>query len=195
MALMESLKIGLGTPALDFSLPGIDGKIHALAEYKDAKNLVVVFMCNHCPYVQAVWERLVKLQEKYLFAASAGSAAGQGSHGVQFVGINPNLNPDYPEESLEKMKEYSAKYKMNFPYLLDESQQVAKAYKAQCTPDIFVFDSERKLAYHGRIDDNWKEPSKVTNHELDQALTALIKGQETSELQHPSMGCSIKWRE
>lgn len=140
-------------------------------------------MCNHCPYVQAVWGRLVELQHRY------------AEKGVQFVGINPNKNPSYDEETLEKMAEYSQKYNMNFPYLMDETQDVARSYKAQCTPDIYVFDAERKLVYHGRIDDNWKDESMVTHEELDAAINALLDGKKPNLAQIPSMGCSIKWRE
>lgn len=187
MVLLESEIIPMGTPAGDFSLPGIDGQDYSLDSFKDAKVLAVIFMCNHCPYVQAVWSRLVDLQEKYK------------DKQVQFVGINPNKNPEYPEEDMDHMKEYAEKFKMNFPYLLDEPQEVARAYKAQCTPDIYVFDEERKLAYHGRVDDNWQEAEKVTSHELDEALGALTEGGAAADKvregeQHPSMGCSIKWR-
>lgn len=182
MTLLESLKLPLGTIASDFSLPGCDGKTYGLKDFSNAKVLIIVFMCNHCPYVQAVWKRLVDLQAKY---------AGRG---VRFVGINPNKNPEYEEETLEKMAEYSKKYGMNFPYLMDESQSVARAYKAQCTPDIYVFDGDRKLAYHGRIDDSWKDESKVTKRELDDAIARILRGEKPSEDQIPSMGCSIKWR-
>lgn len=182
MTLLESLDIPMGEPAFDFSLPGTDDKTYTLGDFVGAKALVVVFMCNHCPYVQAVWGRLVELQEKYM-------------DGVKFVGINPNYNPDYPEESMEKMKEYHEKYGMNFPYLLDETQEMARAYKAQCTPDIFVYDEDRKLAYHGRIDDSWQEEDEVTKRELDEALGALSKGMRPEGKQFPTMGCSIKWRE
>lgn len=183
MVLLESEKVELGTLASDFDLLGTDDKKHSLADFQGKKALVIVFMCNHCPYVQAQWSRLTSLQEKYK------------DKGVQFVGINANYNPDYPEDSFEKMKEYSEEYNMNFPYLLDESQEVARAYNAQCTPDIFVYDANQKLAYHGRIDDNWKDGDAATSHELDDALAALVAGEEPDREQHPSMGCSIKWRD
>lgn len=183
MTLLESLKLKLGLPAKDFSLRGIDDHTHSLADFADSKVLVIVFMCNHCPYVQAVWSRLNALQEKY---------KGQS---VQFIGINPNVNnPDYAEETFDLMKEYSEKYKMNFPYLEDPGQVVAKQYEAQCTPDIYVYDEERLLAYHGRVDDNWKDETQVTSRELDAALALLVKGEKPDEMQKPSMGCSIKWR-
>lgn len=182
MVLLESLKIKHGSPAPDFRLKGVDELEHALADYKNAKILVIVFMCNHCPYVHATWPRLNALQAKYK------------DQSVRFVGINPNLNPEYPEETFEKMKEYAHKFGMQFPYLQDESQQVAKAYQACCTPDIFVYDVQRTLVYHGRVDDNWQEPQRVKNHELDEAIATLLKGQPLTGTEHPSMGCSIKWR-
>jgi peroxiredoxin len=181
MVLLESEQIRMGTPAPNFSLMGTDDKEHTLDEYKGKKALVVVFMCNHCPYVQAQWARLVSLQEK--FAES----------GVQFVGINPNSNPDYPEDSFDKMKEYYEEYNMNFPYLVDEKQEVARAFGAKCTPDIFVYDQDQKLAYHGRIDDNWKDGDAAKSFELEAAIQALVDGLKPNEDQKPSMGCSIKW--
>ena len=183
MTLLESLTLQPGLPAPDFSLRGIDGVVHRLSDYADSKVLVIVFMCNHCPYVQAVWSRLNALQEKYRHQS------------VQFVGINPNINnPDYAEETFELMKTYAEKYQMNFPYLEDPNQQTAKLYKAQCTPDIYVYDHDRALVYHGRVDDNWKDETKVTSRELDLALEVLVSGGVPSSEQKPSMGCSIKWR-
>lgn len=183
MVLLESESVAMGESAKDFLLMGVDDKVYALSEFSAAKVLVVVFMCNHCPYVQAVWDRLVHLQAMF------------EEKGVKFVGINPNLNPAYPEESLEKMKEYSERYKMNFPYLLDETQEVAKSYGAVCTPDIFVYDSEQKLAYHGRIDDNWQHPEEVQDEELKNAIEKILAGQVIEGRQNPAMGCSIKWRD
>lgn len=180
MVLLESLNGLLGTCAYQFSLKGIDGRMYSLDDFRDAKALVIVFMCNHCPYVQAVWPKLVALQEKY--------------REVQFVGINPNIgNKDYSEETSEKMKEYAERFNMNFPYLVDENQETAKKYKAQCTPDIYVYDSERKLAYHGRVDDARPEKGEATTHDLDDALDALLKGDMPKKQQFPCMGCSIKW--
>ncbi len=179
--LLESEKISLGSSAPAVSLKGVDDEMHALEEFENAKVLVIVFMCNHCPYVQAVWGRLVELQAEF------------EGRGVQFVGINSNNHPDYPEDNMENMKKYYEKHEMNFPYLLDENQKVARAYGAVCTPDIFVYDGERKLAYHGRIDDNWKDENLVTERELANALDALVRGERPYEKQNPSIGCSIKW--
>ena len=182
MVLLRSLNLPMGEHAKNFSLKGVDEKFYSLAEFSGAKILVIVFMCNHCPYVQAVWGRLNKLQERFL------------KDSVQFVGINPNLNPDYEEETFEKMQEYYKKFHMNFPYLQDDTQNTAREYKAQCTPVIYVFDNGRKLVYHGRIDDSWQDESKVTKQELAEALLALIKGEKVLGVQNLSIGCSIKWK-
>lgn len=192
---MESLKIPLGTPAPEFNLKGIDGKIHSLRNYTDYEVLVIVFTCNHCPYAQAIWPRLTALHEKYTLFTKTENADWNkiGVQKVQFIAINPNFNPAYPDDSFEKMKEYAEKLNLHFPYLQDTTQNVARAYQAQCTPDIFVYDRDRKLVYHGRVDDNWKEPEKVSRYELDEAITALLEKRQPVEKQYPSMGCSIKY--
>ena len=182
MVLLESLHVPLGSEAHDFLLPCIDGQTYSLDDFKGNKAIVIIFMCNHCPYVQGVIKRLISLQEEFK------------DQGVVFVGINANDSENYPEDSFEKMKEYAKKWGLNFVYLRDKSQEVAKKYNAQCTPDIFVYDSDFKLAYHGRVDDNWQHEDKVTSHELKDALTAIINGEKPSEKQNPSMGCSIKWK-
>lgn len=183
MTLLESLNLPLGESAKNFTLRGVDERTYTLESFADDKLLVIIFMCNHCPYVQAVWSRLVSLQEKYK------------NQSVQFVGINSNAaNPEYSEDGFEKMQDYFLKYKMNFPYLIDETQNVAREYKAQCTPDIYVFDGDRKLVYHGRLDDNWKDENGVTKRDLDQAINVLLKGEKVDFHQRPSMGCSIKWK-
>lgn len=182
MVLLESLQVPLGSPAHSFSLPGIDGKDYSLNDLKGEKALAIVFMCNHCPYVQAVIQRLISLQKKFV------------DKGVVFVGVNANESDNYPEDSFEKMSEYAGKWGLNFVYLRDESRKVAKKYKAQCTPDIFVYDKDLKLAYHGRIDDNWQHEDEVKIHELNDALEALVNDKKPDEKQNPSMGCSIKWK-
>lgn len=182
MVLLESLKIQMGEKAKDFSLRGVDEKIYNLGTFAGAKVLVIIFMCNHCPYVKAIWQRLIDLQSEFK------------DKGVQFVGINANAaNSNYEDDSFENMKLEFAARKMNFPYLIDADQKVAREYKAQCTPDIYVYDEERKLAYHGRIDDSWKDESKVTKQELAEALENILQRKKVSEPQYPSMGCSIKW--
>ncbi len=179
MVLLHSKEGLLGTSAHDFNLPGIDGQDHSLESFSEAKILVLVFMCNHCPYVLAVLDRLNDL------------SAAFKDRGVQFIGINPNDAVNYPDDSFENMKNLPIK----FPYLRDESQVVAKEYQAVCTPDIFVYDPDRKLVYHGRIDDSWDDASAVTKRDLAEALETILSGGSVpEEEQEGSMGCSIKWK-
>jgi len=183
MALLNSLPLPLGSPMIDFSLPDPFGKLHSTSDYNDRKILVIIFMCNHCPYIQAVQKRLIALQKSF------------DPQEVQLIGINSNDFTHYPDDSPEAMKKTIADWGINFPYLIDEEQEVAKEYQAQCTPDIYVFDQERKLSYHGRIDDNWKEPSSVTKEELKEAIQALLRNEKPTSDQKSSMGCSIKWKQ
>jgi peroxiredoxin len=173
--------VPLGTPAHDFALEGADGKAYSLGSFSDRDVLVIIFMCNHCPYVKAVLKRLIDLQNKF------------SDRGVQLVGINPNDTVRYPDDSLDNMKALTKEKGFPFPYLVDPSQETAKAYDAVCTPDLYVYGKERKLLYRGRIDDNWEHPEKVTRQDLKSALENIIAGQPVSSEQIPSMGCSIKW--
>lgn len=185
MALTYSQESRLGSPAPEFSLPGVDGKTYALESFSDAKALVVVFMCNHCPYVIAVQERINALAKEY------------ASRGVALVGINSNDTTKYPADGFEAMKTRAKEQGYVFPYLIDETQAVARAYGAVCTPDFFAYANEGgtfRLRYAGRLDDDWKEPSKVTRRELAGALEAILSGRDPATEQKPSMGCSIKWR-
>lgn len=177
----HGLKLNLGDKAPDFSLMGVDEKNHSLGEFRDKNAIAVIFMCNHCPYVQANIERLIKMQKEF---------AGRG---VQFVGINSNDENVYPEDSFDKMKVYARIRGFNFPYLRDADQITARAYDAQCTPEAFVFDRERKLRYHGRIDDNYQEHSAVKSPDLKNAIEALTDGRDVSRPLTPAVGCSIKW--
>ena len=172
----------VGTSAPDFRLPGIDGQTYALDTFRDAKLLVVIFTCNHCPYAQALEQRFVEIQRDY------------APKGVQLCAINPNDDRAYPEDDFAHMQSRAREQGWNYPYLRDESQAIARAYDAVCTPDIYVFDAERKLRYAGRCDDNWKEPDKVTQRELRRALDTLLAGRDIDFPVHPAMGCSIKWR-
>lgn len=182
MVLLHSLILPIGEfEALDFDLPATDGEDYSLKDFKDKKGLVVVFTCNHCPYAQAAWPLLIELAEVYQ------------PKDIGFVAINPNDDSLYPDDSFEKMKEKTDELGINFPYLRDKNQTIAKSYKAQCTPDIYVFDRKNKLYYHGRINDSWQNPDEVTSNDLEDALKALINGESPPENQHPSMGCSIKW--
>ena len=176
----NNLKIGSSAP--DFNLPGVDGKKYSLASFADKKALIVIFSCNHCPYVQAYEGRIKQIQSDY------------ATKGVSVVAINSNEDTGYPEDSFENMKNRAAEQKFNFPYLRDEDQSVARAYDATHTPEIFIFDKERKLAFHGKIDDNWQEPNKVQNHYLRNALDELLSGKEISVPETFTIGCTIKWK-
>lgn len=182
MTLLESLNLPMGTPIIDFSLPATDGKTYSPADFSDKKILVLIFMCNHCPYVHAVIDRLIAIQSDYT------------DNSVQLIGINANDSEDYPEDSFDAMKEWVKEKGVNFVYLRDEPQEVARAYKAQCTPDIYVYNQDRQLVYHGRIDDNWQDESSVTKQELREALDAVLEKRPIAEKQYPTMGCSIKWK-
>ena len=179
---MHSNGMPIGNPAPPFSLPGVDGATRSLDSFADAEILVVMFTCNHCPYAQACEDRLIAIQEDYR------------ARGVQLVAINPNDDEKYPDDSFERMKERAEKRGFNFPYLRDQSQEVARAYDAACTPDIFVFDRDRKLIYNGRIDDNWQQPERVTRRDLREVLDAALEGRAVDFEHVPSMGCSIKWK-
>ncbi|MBX7148888.1 thioredoxin family protein [bacterium] len=182
MALVESLDIPLGTTMPAFNLPSPDGALYNSASINGPKGLLVAFTCNHCPYAIAIWPRLIKLADE------------AKTWGINTVGINPNIHPNYPDDAPDKMKIKIKEWGIKFPYLIDESQQVAQSYKAQCTPDLYLLDPTGKLVYHGRLDDNWKEPEKVQVQELRNAMLALKEGKAITSNQKPSMGCSIKWR-
>jgi hypothetical protein len=141
-----------------------------------------MFICNHCPYVKAVEDRIIRLAKDY------------APRGVQVAGICSNDAETYPDDAFDALAVRWRERGYGFPYLHDESQDVARAFGAVCTPDIFVYDREGRLAYRGRIDDSWKDESKVTTRELAGALDALLAGERPAEKQRPSMGCSIKWR-
>ena len=179
MALMESGMVDLGTSCPDFSLPGVDGKVWTRDDFKETLLLVVV-MCNHCPYVQAVDDRVNQLAKAY-----AGRCA--------VVGINPNDAVAYPDDDFAAMQARAAVKGFVFPYLRDEDQSVARAFGAVCTPDFFLYDQGRRLAYRGRLDDNWKDPEAVKAQDLREAIEALLAGRMPGPVQRPSMGCSIKW--
>ena len=181
MALLESLDIPLGSPIEHFQLSDPFGKTYGSKELFGSNGLLVVFTCNHCPYAIAVWPRLIVL------------AAEAKVLGIETVAINPNINPEYPDDAPEKMKKKIEEWKIPFPYLVDEAQRVARTFRAQCTPDIYLFESENTLVYHGRIDDNWQDESKVRQRELREAILNLAAGKTIAEKQNPSMGCSIKW--
>jgi peroxiredoxin len=180
---IESTNVSLGTKMPKFILRDPDGVIQ-VSDYIIGKNgILVIFTCNHCPYAKAVWPRVIRLGQL---------ASDQG---ISTVAINPNINPNYPDDAPEMMRVKIEEWGIPFPYLIDESQKVARAFDAQCTPDIYLFGADQKLVYHGRVDDNWQDESKVTKHELKDAITNLVEGKPIAGKQFPSLGCSIKWRE
>ncbi|MGF1469993.1 MAG: thioredoxin family protein [Sandaracinaceae bacterium] len=183
MAMITSNGMPVGTPAPPFSLPGTDGKTYSLDDFADAKALVVVVTCNHCPVAKAYEDRLVQLQADYR------------DRGVRVVAINPNDDERYPGDSFEAMVARAEDKGFNFPYLRDATQEVARAYDAACTPDPFVFDQDRRLVYNGRIDDNWQSEGAVEARDLRTVLDAVLEGRPHGLAEVvPSMGCSIKWK-
>jgi peroxiredoxin len=176
----EELRIG--SKAYPFRLRGVDDKIYSLEDFSDKKVLCVIFMCNHCPYVIAVQDRINQIAKDY------------SSKSFSLVGINPNDEIGYPEDSFENMKKRAKERGFVFPYLRDETQEVAKQYDAVCTPDIYVYDNNRILKYRGRIDDNWKDENQVNKKELRIAIDRMLDGKEIDFEMIPSMGCSIKWK-
>ena len=176
------MSLAIGQKAPDFSLPGVDGKNHSLKELAKHQALIVIFSCNHCPYVQAYEDRMIELQKIY------------GPQGVQIAAINSNDAKNYPEDSFENMVRRAREKKFNFLYLRDESQAVAKAYGATHTPHIFLFDQVRALRYTGKIDDNWKDPAQVKKRHLREALDAILVGNPVTEPETFAIGCTIKWK-
>jgi peroxiredoxin len=183
MALTSSTMLPLGTPAPDFSLPDTNGKIVSLADFRNQAALVVIFMCNHCPYVIHIRDGLAQLARDY------------APRGVSLVGINANDVKNYPADSPARMQAEVKTAGYIFPYLYDETQAVAKSYRAACTPDIFLFDQNRRLVYRGQLDDS--RPGNglpVTGRDLRAALDALLAGQPVPAHQKPGLGCNIKWK-
>jgi peroxiredoxin len=176
----------LGSVAPQFKLPGVDGKTYDLPHFADAKALVIAFMCNHCPYVIAVQGRINELAKEY------------EARGVRLVGINSNDATRYPDDNFEAMKLRAKEQGYVFPYLRDETQEVAQAYGAVCTPEFYVYRPTEAgkfvLKYKGRLDDSWKDETAVTRRELAMALDAILANQEPISDQKPAMGCSIKWK-
>jgi len=183
MALTPSTMLGLGTRAPEFSLETADGKSFTLSEQNIDKGLLVIFTCNHCPYVKHIREKLVEKIRDYQ------------ARGITVVAVNSNDSETYPDDSPEKMLEEAETFAFTFPYLVDTDQRVARSYKAACTPDLFLFDGSRSLVYRGQFDA--ARPGndvEVTGADLSRAVDALIKGSEIPAEQIPSMGCNIKWK-
>jgi peroxiredoxin len=181
MAAVESQMLELGTPAPGFSLPDPDGQLHSLPETASA--FLVMFICNHCPFVKHIRGELASLGRDY------------GGRGVAIVAINSNDVENYPADGPEQMRREAAEHGYEFPYLLDTDQSVAKAYRAACTPDFYVFDGDKKLAYRGQLDASRPGNSvPVDGRDLRAALDALLDGRPVDGNQAPSIGCNIKWR-
>lgn len=183
MVAVNSTMLPLGTKAPDFRLPDTSGKMVSLPDFSGASALLVVFMCNHCPYVKHIRSGLAQLARDYQ------------PRGVQVVGINSNDVANYPADSPAKMAEEAKAAGYIFPYLYDETQAVAKAYRAACTPDFYLFDQAQRLVYRGQFDDS--RPGNglpVTGKDLRAALDALLEGKPVSARQTPSIGCNIKWK-
>ena len=185
MALTESNMLPLGTKAPNFSLPDtVSGNVKDLNEIASkASATVIMFWCNHCPYVIHVQAQIVRLAKEY------------ATKNVAFAAISSNDAENYPDDSPEKMKSHARQFSYPFPYLYDETQAVARAYDAACTPDFYVFDKNLRLAYRGRLDASRpKSGVFVTGIDLRNALEAVLADESAAEIQHPSMGCSIKWK-
>ena len=184
MVRTASTMLPLGTQAPDFTLANTDGQRVSLSDFRDKKALVIIFMCNHCPYVKHVAPELTRVSNEYM------------PKGVGFIGINSNDVIAHPEDNPEMMKAEVAKQGYKFPYLYDAEQSIAIAYNAACTPDIFVFDSDHRLVYRGQLDDSRPKTDKPLNgKDLRTALDSILAGKLVSSEQRPSIGCNIKWKE
>jgi peroxiredoxin len=175
----------VGDKARDFKLKNIDGKMVSLGDYKTAKGFIVVFTCNHCPFAQAYEDRIIALHKKY------------EPKGYPVIAINPNDKERSPEDSFEKMKERAKEHSYPFPYLYDESQEIAKTYGAMRTPHIYLLKkdgAQNKVEYIGAIDDNSEEPNEVTEKYVENAVNALLAGKSVEKTSTKAIGCTIKWR-
>ena len=182
MVLLES-KISLKTGDIspDFSLMGIDDKIHSLDSYAESKGLLIIFMCNHCPYVKAKIDAIKQIHEKF-------------NEDIALVGINSNDSAEYPDDSFENMKKIADEKDIKFDYLVDEKQDVAKKYGAICTPDPFLFDQNRRLIFHGRIDNAMNPDDTATENTMQKNIEKYLAGEKIEKDFDPSIGCSIKWK-
>jgi peroxiredoxin len=175
------MTLTIGTEAPQFDLPGVDGRNHSLDDYADAQALVLIQSCNHCPYVQA-WEgRMIDLQREY------------GDRGVRIVAVNSNDATTHPEDSFDEMKARAEREGFNFDYLYDESQDIARALGSERTPEVFLINRDRRLVYHGAIDDA-REQNAVSQRYLRDALEAVVEGREPDVADTPAVGCTVKWR-
>ena len=177
---MTNLKIG-DSPS-PFSLAGTDDQQHSLDDYGDSEAVAVIFSCNHCPYVRAWEDRMVQIQADY------------AAKGVQLIAINANDAVQYPADDFPSMKQRASEKSFNFPYLHDETQEVARAYGAERTPEVFLLSKEGRLHYHGAIDDNYEDPAAIQAHYLRDALDAVLDGRTSPVAETKPAGCTIKWK-
>jgi len=182
MVSLETPVCDFGTPAVDFALPGVDGDVWTLEKCRGEKGLLVMFICNHCPYVKAVINRIIR------------DCAELSAHGIGSVAISANDPADYPEDSFDNMQRVAQDLRFPFPYLWDESQEVARAYGAACTPDFFGFNANLELQYRGRLDASRTAPVPDARRELLEAMVQIARTGQGPREQIPSMGCSIKWK-
>ena len=184
MVSLETPVCDFGRPAIDFALPGVDGRTWTLEDCRGEKGLLVMFICNHCPYVKAVRERIVRDARELL------------DYGIRCVAIMSNDPSEYPEDSFDNMARVAADFDFPFPYLLDDTQEVAKAYGAVCTPDFFGYNADLQLQYRGRLDESRKESApEGVRRDLFEAMKTVADTGKGPEEQIPSVGCSIKWRD
>lgn len=175
-------KLTIGDKAIDFSLPGVDGETYSLANFSDSAAVAVIFSCNHCPYVLAWEDRLIDLQEEY------------GNQGVDFIAICANDPVKYQADNFDNMKKHAAEKGFNFLYVQDETQATATAYGAERTPEVFLFDSEGALRYHGAVDDNYDNPAAVSATYLADAIKAVLADEIPATAETAPVGCTIKWK-
>jgi peroxiredoxin len=183
MSLGKTSIADFGRKACDFKLKGVDGKSYTLADVRGPKGTVVVFICNHCPYVKASIDRIVA------------EAQAMRDIGIGTIAIMPNDTATYREDSFDNMKAFALKHRFTFPYVIDETQEVARAYDAQCTPDFFGFNAQDELQYRGRLDASRMQPVANTRRDLFEAMKQIADTGHGPEAQTPSMGCSIKWKD
>ena len=183
MASLQTPVCDFGWKAVDFDLPGVDGKHYSLSNARDEKGLLVMFICNHCPYVKAVRSRIVR------------DCAELKQHGIGSIAIMSNDTADYPEDSFENMVKVAREFKFPFPYVLDETQETAKAYDAVCTPDFYGFNTKLELQYRGRLDVSRKDAAPDARRDLFEAMLQVARTGQGPQEQIPSIGCSIKWKQ
>ena len=177
---MANVKVG--EQAIGFKLIGVDDQYHSLEDYGEKQIVAVIFSCNHCPYVRAWEDRMVLIQAEY------------AERGVQLIAINANDATKYPDDDFPEMKKRASEKHFNFPYLRDETQEVARAYGAQRTPEVFLFDKDRILRYHGVIDDNYDDPKAVKTRFLRDAIESVLAHRQVAVVETKPVGCTIKWK-